>query len=42
MGPSAWDEAKSSFFVQCPGGNSRSGGAMRRRAVARRHESVVV
>lgn len=29
-------------FVQCPSGNSRSGGAMDQGAVARRHKAVVV
>lgn len=42
MGPSAWDQAKRSFFVQCPSGNSRSGGAVGQGAVAKRHEAVIV
>jgi len=32
----------STVFVQCPSGNSRSGGAMGQGAVARMHEAVVV
>lgn len=32
----------STVFVQCPSGNSRSGGAMEQGAVERTHEAVIV